>query len=167
MEGLGRLFDLEGCIIPVDLSGGATTGKRISLRDATGVAIVLFKGLEAGTDDPVLTFQQHKVNTGGTPANLATIDHYYQKSAVTYAGTEAWVKKTQAASQTVTLTSEAANQGIYVVQVNATSLSDGYHFVSVNIADAGSTAQLGGVFAILYDLNVQRAPASLVADLHA
>lgn len=167
MEALGRLFDLQGAVVPVDLSGGAVTGKRISLRDARGVAFVVFKGLEAGTDDPVLTFQQHKVNTGGTPLNLAVVTKYYSKAAVTYAGTEAWTKTTQAASQTVTLTSQAPNQGIYVVQISADSLADGYKYVSVNTADAGSTAQLGGILAVLYDLEIQRAPENLQATLHA
>lgn len=167
MEALGRLFDLSVGIVPVDLSGGAATGKRISLRDARGAALVVFKGLEAGTDDPVLTFQQHKVNTGGTPANLATITKVYQKAAVTLAGTETWAKVTQAASQTVTLTSQAANQGIYVVQIHADDLTAGYNFVSVNTADAGSTAQLGGALWILYDLEIQRKPENLAAALHA
>lgn len=166
MKGLGRLFDLAPGVIPVDLSGGAVTGKRISLRDARSVAFVVFKGLEAGTDDPVLTFQQHTANTGGTSANLAVVTEYYKKSAVSVAGTETWTKVTQAASQTVTLTSEAANQGIYVVQISADSLSDGYQYVSVNSADAGSTAQLGGILAVLFDLEVQRAPENLQASLH-
>lgn len=166
MEGLGRLFDVEIGIAPVDLSGGATTGKRCSLRDATGISILLIKGLEAGTDDPVLTFQQHKVSTGGTPANLAIIDHYYQKSAVTYLGSEQWVKKTQAASQTVTLTSEAPNQGLYLFEIGANDLSDGYGYVSVNIADAGSTAQLGTLIYVPHDIK-GRAATSLQALLHA
>lgn len=167
MRSLGRLFDLQGAIIPVDLSAGATTGKRISLQEARHVDIVVFKGLEAGTDDPVLTIQQHKVNTAGTPLNLATVDHYWKKSAVTYAGTEAWVLVTQAASQTVTLTSEAANQGIYVIEIEADELADTYKYVSVNIADAGATAQLGGVFYVLSNLEVARKPSNLRATLHA
>lgn len=167
MRALGRNYDLQGAIIDVDLSAGANTGKRISLADARHLDIVVYKGLEAGTDDPVLTILQWKVNTGGSSANLATIDHYWKKSAVTYAGTEQWALVTQAASQTVTLTSEAANQGLYVIEIEADDLSDGYKYVSVNTADAGSTAQLGGVFYILSDLEIQRKPSNLRASLHA
>lgn len=164
MYKLGYTFDLSPAIVPVDLSGGAQTGKRVNLRNAQSVNVVVFKGLESGTDDPVLTLQQHKVSSSGTPANLL-VDHYWKKSAVSLAGTETWTKVTQAASQTVTLTSEAANQGIYVIEINTKDLTDGYDYVSVNTADAGSTAQLGCVFYVLADLTVRRDPANLRAGL--
>lgn len=168
MEALGRLFDLHPNIVPVDLAGGAATGKRLSLKKATGVAFVVFKGAASTGTDPVLTLQQHTASTSGTSSNLVACDHYYQKSAATLAGTETWtrvVNNSGTPSQTVTLTGESDKQGIYVVEINASSLADGYAYVSINTADAGSAAQVGGILAITHDLTVQRAPANLAATL--
>jgi hypothetical protein len=167
MEGLGREFDLSVGAAPYDTNAGASTGKRVRLgTPANGVSIVLFKGVGLGTDVPVLTFKQHTAATGGTSANLATVKKWYAKSATTLAGTEQWVANTQAASATVTLTGEATKQGIYVFEIDADSLDDGYGYVSVDVADTGAAgAQLGGVLYILRDLMVQRDPTVLAASL--
>ncbi|MFJ6667419.1 hypothetical protein [Streptomyces sp. NPDC091383] len=164
-EGLGRAFDISVGLAPVDLSVGANTGKRVSLRNAAGVTIVFRKGAGGAGEDPVLTLQQHTAASGGSSANLASIDHYYYKSATTMAGTETWTRAAQSASQTVTLTGEAQKQGIYVFFVNGQSLADGYKYVSLSIADVGSTAQLGSVEYFLGDLTQQRTPGNLPAGL--
>jgi hypothetical protein len=53
-----------------------------------------------------------------------------------------------------------------VVEVQASELSDGYEWVSVNTTDSGTTTgKLGTVIAILYDLKVQRAPENLAAPV--
>lgn len=166
MEALGRVLDISAGIVVVDTQTGAMTGKRVSLKHATGISVVLHKGAGTGSDDPVLTFKQHTASTGGTSANLAVVDHYYKKSATTLAGTETWSKVTQTASQTVTLTSEATKQGIYVFEIAANSLTDTYGYVSLDVADTGSAgAQLGTVLYILHGLEIQRTPANLVAAL--
>jgi len=162
MEALGRIIDLGTGIAPYDTNAGAGTGKRVNLQDAGGITIVVYKGAGSGTDDPVLTFQQHTLSSGGTTSNLATIDHYYGKTEAALDNDEAWVKTTQAASQTVTLTGSAQLQGIFVFEIEADDLADGYAWVSVNIADTGSAgAQLGAVLYILRDLHVQRKPTNL------
>lgn len=164
MEGLGRLFDLAPGIIPVDISAGAVTGKRVYVGDCTAVSLVIYKGVEAGTDDPVVTFQEHKVSTSGTPITH-NIDHYYYKAHATAPETTAWVRVGGVATGAVTFTGLAALAGFIVVPINMTSLSDAYKYLSANTADAGSTAQLAGAFWILHDLNVQRAPANLAKTL--
>lgn len=164
MEGLGRLFDLAPGILDVDISAGAVTGKRVYLGDATGVSIVIYKNLEAGTDDPVLTLNQWKVSTSGTAIAL-NVDHYYTKAAASAQESATWTRVSMASGRTVTLTSQAANAGFAVIEINAQSLADTYKYISVDTADAGSTAQIAGLFFILHDLNVQRAPASLAKTL--
>jgi hypothetical protein len=162
MEALGREFDVVAGIAPVDTQTGAMTGKRVSLKNASGVTVVLYKGAGTGSDDPVLTFKQHTAASGGTSANLATIDRYYKKSATTLAGSETWTKTTQTAAATVTLTGEATKQGIYVFEISGSSLSDGYAYFSVDVADTGAAgAQLGATLYLLHDLYVQRTPANL------
>lgn len=168
-EGIGRLFDISIGAAPVDLSAAATTGKRVSLKNAAALTIVVFKAAGTAGDDPTVTLQQHTASSGGTSQNLATIDHYYLKNATTLAGTETWARKTQAAAATIAdpggAGTSAESQQILVIEVLGTQLADGYSYVSLNIADVGTNAQLGCVLYLLHDLTVGRAPEKLVAAL--
>jgi hypothetical protein len=168
MEGLGRLFDLSTGVVPVDLQT-AQTGKRVSLRNCGAVTIVLFKAAGTAGDDPTVTLQEHNASSGGTSQNLAIIDHYYLKNEATLDGDETWTRKTQSAAATIAdpggATTSAEEQQIVAIEVRGEQLSDGFSYVSLNVADTGTNAQLGGVLYILHDLDVQRAPANLVAPL--
>lgn len=173
MEGLGRVLDIAVALAPYDTNAGAGTGKRVSLRHATGCTIVCIKGQGTANDDPTFTLQQHTASTGGTSSNLAIIDHYYVKyaSATTLVGSEAWVKYTQAAAATIAdptgAGTSAESQLIMAVEVDAAKLSDGYGWISMSIADTGSAgAQLAAVLYILHDLEVQRKPANLANTLN-
>lgn len=164
MQALGREFDLGPGLVPYDTNAAAGTGRRISLKQAQGVAFVLFKGAGTGSDNPVLTLQEHTAASGGTSQNLARIAEWHAKAAASLDGTQTWARNTQAASATLTLTGQATNQGIYVVEVDAVMLSDGFTHVSLNVADTGAAgAQLGAVLAIVHGLVVQRTPANLPA----
>lgn len=165
MNGLGRLFDIGSCIMPVaDLAAGANTGHRIHLRNYETVAVVFAKGAaSAGTDSVVLTLQEHNAATGGTSQNLAVITDWYMKTeAAPMDGDEAWTETTQAAGATLTLSNAvmpAANQGIAVFEVEAGSLSAGFEWISVNIADPGSGGTIPGV--VLYvphGMKIERRP---------
>jgi hypothetical protein len=168
-EGLGRLFDISVGAAPVDLSSAAVTGKRVSLKRAAALTIVVFKGAGTAGDDPTVTLKQHTAASSGTSANLAAIDHYYLKNATTLAGTETWTRVTQSAAATIAdpggAGTSAESQQILAIPVLGTSLSDGYSYVSLDIADVGTNAQLGGVLYLLHDLTAQRAPANLQAAL--
>lgn len=165
MQALGREFDLAVGLVPYDTNAAAGTGRRVSLKRANGVSFVLFKGAGSGTDAPVLTLQEHNAASGGTSQNLARITTIYKKSASTLTGTEVWsVAVSQAAAATATLTGEATNQGIYVLEVEESWLSDGFSWVSLNIADTGAAgAQLGGVLAVVHGLAAQRGVTRLAA----
>jgi hypothetical protein len=165
MEALGRTLDVSVGAVPVDLSTAAVTGKRVALRNAQGLTVILFKGLSAaGGEMPVLTFNSWLASSGGSALPIAgAIDHYYAKSAVTLAGTEAWTRIAQTAASTVTLPAgEAVKQGIYVFELDGTKLADTYRYVSV---DVGASAQLGSVLYVLRDLEIQRTPQNLAAAL--
>lgn len=159
MEGLGRLFDLSAGVVPVDFATAASTGKRVSLKNAGGVTIVVYK--EAGADEnPTYTLKEHNAASGGTSQNLAVIDHFYHKREATLDGDETWTRTAQAAAATVT--GDGDVEEILVIEVDGTKLSDGFTHVSLDVSDSGATAgQLGCVLYLLRDLNVQRAPANL------
>jgi hypothetical protein len=166
MQGLGKLYDLSCDLAVYDTNAGAGTGKRVSLKNARSCAVVLFKAAGTGTDVPVLTLNEANASSGGSSQALAKITTWHKKSGTTLAGTETWTTTTQAAGSTLTLTGEATKQGIYVFEVSADSLSDGYGYISVDVADTGSAgAQWAGVLYILSDLEVKRSPANLAAAL--
>jgi hypothetical protein len=166
-EGLGRLFDLSAGIVPVDSQTAAMTGNRVSLRNAGAATIVVFKAAGTANDDPVLDLQQHTASTGGTTADLDIIGHYYIKQETTLDGDETWTRVTQTAASEVTLNATSAEtQMIVAIPVHAAQLSDGYDYISLDIADTGAAgAQLISALYILHDLKVQRTPANLVAPL--
>lgn len=163
---LGRLFDIGSAIVPVDLAGGANTGHRIHMKNAGGVAIVGFLAAGTAAENPVFDVQEHTAATAGTSADLDVVTTYYVKAEASLDGDETWTKATQAAASEVTdATWDDANQVIVVIEVQSEQLSDGYEWVSVNVADPG-TAHIGAALYILYDLKIQRAPANL-AQLNA
>lgn len=163
MEALGRSVDVVAGIVPVDLAGGAATGNRVSLVNADGVTIVYFTDPGTASEDVTITLQEHDAGSGGTSQNLAIIDHYYTKSAASdLDGSETWSEETQTAAATVTDVGE--NSELIVIEVDASSLSDGFTHVSVNTSDPGATAgKLGAVVYLLRDLSIQRTPSNLAS----
>lgn len=172
--GLGRIFDVGSVIVPVaDLAAGANTGHRIHMKNYGGIAFVALLGaVSGGTDTFVLDVQQHTAASAGTSADLDAVGvatatgvtRWHHKSETTLDGDETWTTVTQSAASEVSLTGAtySAQQQIVVIEVSADQLADGYEWVSVDIADPGSGGtRIGTVFAIMYDLKVQRAPASL------
>jgi len=165
MRGLGNVFDITVGINDVaDLAAGANTGKRVHMRNYDVLGVLLRKNAaSAGTDTVTITLQEHNANTGGTSQNLAVITDWYSKStAAALAGTETWVEATQAAAATLALTNAlvpAANQALVFFEVEAASLSAGFEWLSVNIADPGSGGTiLGGVTYFLSGLKIMRKP---------
>jgi hypothetical protein len=120
------------------LTTATTTKTRASLKDASGAAIILI-----GATSGAATIFQYTAASGGTETALNVTRYYTHASGV-------WTKVTQAAGNSVT----AATGGLLWVEVEASSLADGYSWVSASHAS--------GSFVILTrDLTVQRAPASL------
>lgn len=176
MEALGRLVDFAIGSTAVNIS--STTGKRVSLRNATGATcLISLAAAGTGTESVVATFQQHTAATGGTSANLTVIDHCYVKTATALAGTEQWLRVGQTASQTLTLadtltttgsatsvTAFAQKQALIAVEIHAPQLSDIYAYVSVNFG-ALTNARVGSVTWVLHDMQVRRFPTSLAPTL--
>lgn len=164
MKDLGFAFDIGVGINPVaDLAAGNNTGKRVHLRNYDELGVLFFKNAaSAGSDDVVITLQEHNANTGGTSQNLAGITSWYRKSVASpLLGTEQWVETVQAAGATLTLAGAtfATHQQMVFFQINAAQLSAGFEWASVNIADPGAGGTiLGGVFYIMSGLKIMRRP---------
>lgn len=167
MQALGRLFDI-GLGAPPAATNGAVTGKRIHLKNCGGVTVVLVAGVAAGGDDLQVDLQQHTVGSGGSPADLDVITEYWLKSATAIDNSEAWTKYTQAAASEITVAASETTdieQNILVFEVEATELSDGYEWISVNVPDLGAGDKTLAVLYFPRDLHVQRAPSNLAALL--
>lgn len=172
MRGLGNVFDIcSGIPVIADIAAGANTGHRVHMRNYETCAVVFHKGVaSAGTDTVIITLQEHNAATAGTSQNLAVITDWYMKSEASLDGDETWTETTQAAGATLTLSNAvlpAANQGIVVFEVEAASLSAGFEWISVNIADPGSGGTIPGtVLYVMSGLKIMRNP-SLLAQPNA
>lgn len=164
MEALGRLFDIGTGWAPVDAQS-AQTGKRCSMKNATGCTIVVFKAAGTAGDDHSYDLQQHTAASGGTTADLDCVDHYYLKAEATLDNDEIWVRHAQTAASEITEAgaagTSAEEQQILVIEVHSSQLSDGYSYISLNAGGEGSNAQLSGCLYILHGLMDQRKPANL------
>lgn len=164
MEGLGRLFDIGICAVPVDLNtADGFTGKRLAMSVADSVTIVAVVGVAAsGTDDLTFDVLQHTAYTGGTTADLDEIDHFYIKSETALDNDEPWVRVAQSAASEVVVAGAtyAALQKLVAIEVNGAMLSDGYTHISVDCT-AGNVAQLAAVLYFPHELRYQRKPANL------
>lgn len=162
MEGLGRLYDVNLNCVPTDAVAAAVTGKRTHLKNAGGCAfIVITTG--ASTDVLDVDLQQHTAATGGSTSDLDVITRYYYKSETTLDGDETWTKGTQVAASEITNVGAASEELLLVIEVDAAQLSDGYEWVSLDFPDQGTngTKHVASI-CLLRDLEVQRAPATLV-----
>ena len=166
MDALGRLFDISVGWAPTSMHA-TLTGNRVCLANYGGCTIVFFAQATGTTDDPAPSLQQHTAYTGGTSAPLPIMDTIYRKSETTLDGDEAWTKTTQTAATIMTVVAgEAECQNLYVIEVDADQLTDGYTHISVNHADLGTDAKQCCVLYILRDLKVQRTPANMPNALH-
>jgi len=124
--------------------------KWIAVKPAGGIAFVGY--LTGGVGD-TFTLQEAKDAAGTGAQNLAVITDYHTNTGD---GSDAWVKRTQAAAATVA-TAAAANQNAIEIEVQGTSLDDTYTYVKLN--SSGSAT----VTAVQVDLSPQRQAAALPA----
>lgn len=161
-KALGCCVDVIPGIVPVDLQD-AQNGDYVSLKNAQGVLVLLFKGAGTAGDDPVLTFQQAEDVSGTNVKNLAVVTEHHQKQG-TLTSVGAWTRVTQTASQTLSLNATSAeNQGLYAIEIEADQLDvdNGFDCIRVNVGDVGGNAQIGGLLYVLHGLRYPAAPANL------
>lgn len=163
MKPLGMSFDLAAGIVPLDLQT-ARTGDYVSLKNAQGVAIIIFKGVGTAAQDPVFTLNQATAVAGTGAKACAVISTIYKKQGPLLSAVSGWTEVTQAAATTFTGDGTSAEeQAIYVIQVDSDELDvdNGFDCISVDCADVGGNEQLGCVLYLLYGLRHQAAPANL------
>lgn len=161
---LGRTFDIA-CVAAVqDLDAGNVTGNRINLRHAGVCTFVVFADASSDGADLNVDLQEHNAASGGTSQDLDIITSWFKKDETTLDGDETWTKTTQSAASEISAVAGSAEvENLWVIEVRSEQLSDGFDWVSLNIADVTTAAKYGGVLAILSDLHIQRAPENMPA----
>ncbi|GGQ83796.1 hypothetical protein [Streptomyces flaveolus] len=139
-KALGRIFNTTP----------AADGVWIALKGAAGVTFACY--LAGGVGD-TYTLQEARDASGTGAQNLAVVTEYHTSTGN---GSDTWTRRTQAAAATV-VTAASATQNAAVVEVEGTSLSDGYKYVKITSTGNGT------VNAITRDLMAGRAPANLPA----
>jgi len=165
---LGYTVDIGPLWAPVDLHTAGATGLRVSLKNARScIFVVSLAAAASGTDDLVFTLNEHTAKTAGTTQVFSNITTAWVKSATTLAGTEAWVKTTQAVGSTFTLpgATYATKQVELAIQVNAPDLDATFNYVSLSVAATAVVARLGSGLTLLTDLQKRFDPASMPATL--
>ena len=158
---LGKAFDISNALSIVDLNTADNTGLMVNMKNAAVCTFVFFGDAGTAGADLVFDLQESNALSGGTTRDLEIITDWFKKEETTLDGDETWTRVTQSAASEVTVTNTGADvEQIYVFEVRAEQLSDGYEYLSLNIADS-TQAKIGGVLAILSGLKVQRKPENL------
>jgi hypothetical protein len=168
MYKLGYTVDAGPVAAVQDFHVGAVTGKRVNLRNAQScIFLINMAAAASGTDDLVFTLNEHTLSAAGTTTALANITTWWLKQATTLAGTETWVKQTQAAGSTLTIpgASYATKQVMAALQVNTKDLDDGNDYISLSCAVTAAIGRFGSINVLLTDLVTKRDPANLAATL--
>lgn len=141
MEGLGRLFN----VVPVCTAGGA-----INISGCSAVSFVITGSTAVPTLLIAPSFAGSYISTGFAP-----ITRVYWTTSTT--GTVAWSKATITAAATYThgTTTGLTTATASVFTVFTSQMLAGYDYIKCTVTGSGIGA------AILHDLTVQRAPASL------
>lgn len=132
-------------ISPIDLNAGANTGGRFDMQKFKRVTFICVLAAGTTTTTHSIALKQHTVSTAGTPAALSVDNPYFHKIGAATSFTKV---TPVAAADTYDLHSALADSAsIVVFEVLQENLTDGYRYVSLDIADTGG-AQLGSVIAI-------------------
>jgi hypothetical protein len=140
MEALGRLFNYRHL----------ADGGWIRVDQSTDIAFLCYL---TGAVGDTYTLQEATSSAGAGAQNLVAFDHFY---TCTGDGSDAWVRRTQAAAATV-VTAASAAQNSMCCEVSANKLSAGFKYVKLTSTGAGL------VTALQADLAVQRRPDNLPA----
>lgn len=127
--------------VPIDLQAGSNDGDWFNMAGFDSVVCIFFKAAGTAGDDPTVTMSQATSNAGGGATGLSFTRVDVKQGTLT--SVAQFTTVTQSAASTYTDATSAEIQAIWVVEVSAEDLADGYKFVRMRVSDVGSNAQLG------------------------
>jgi hypothetical protein len=168
-RGLGKDFDIIPAIVPVNLNTGANTGNRVHMKNYRNCAVVIFASIGTAASDLAVDLQESNAATGGTKQDLDIVTKYYIKDALSLTSATTWAEISQSAASEISDTggagTSAEHSQVVVIEVDATQMSDGFEWLSIDVPQPGAT-KLGCAFYVMTGLQVQRKPQNL-ADPNA
>lgn len=144
---------IEVGAVPIDTTGAAVTGDRVSLANYGHVTVIIQQGAWAG-GTPAVTLKQHTAASAGTTSALAFTE-YWSQTGLTGTG----YTRTAVTSNTFNLTATA--NVTTVIEVDAATLSSDSEYFSCNIASPGANADL---ICVMYVLSQPRYAQAAVPD---
>lgn len=140
-------------IQPVNLNTAGNTGLRVDMANCKRVTFLVILAGGTTTTSLGISLHQHTVATSGTPIALAIDSPYYYKVGAATSFTK--VAPVSAADTYDMHAIVGDNVAILVFEVLAEQLTQGYRYVSLDIAQPGVT-EIGAVLALA---DVEYAPA--------
>ena len=152
MPKFAEQYNIHPSFIPVDLSSAANTGDWFGLEGYGKIVFLFISAVGTAGDDPTLTVQEATANDGTGAQNLVVVDKVWVKQAATSLNsTGTYTMATQTAAATYTEATAAEQVAMWILEIDAEQMTDGYDFINCSCSDVGTNAQLGAMFAILCD----------------
>ena len=133
--------------IPIDINGAPQTGDIVNME---GFSHFTFVGINGdGTGAITYTLREQDTNSGGNAADLVVIKDYWEKThATVFTGVGSFARTTQTAAATVVTTSNQVSMIVFTVE--ATALSAGFNYLSVNLSESMGGAVIDSGMYILH-----------------
>lgn len=165
MSDLMERFDIISAFVPVNLAAANNTGDYISLKHASRVACVLFKGVGTAGDDPTIGIQQ-ATTVAGAGAKPLAIARIWTKQDTLLSTVGTFTLVTQTAANTYTDATSAEDQAVWSVVVDADELDVDNNFDCLRMycTDVGGNAQIGAGFYIMESKAPQAILPSPIVD---
>ncbi len=125
---------------PVDINGGAT-GDRFKMNNHGHATILVQVGASAAAFTKILV-KECNAASGGTATAIA-FDYYAEETA---AGDTLGAKQTATAEG---VTPSANDNIFYVIELDASELSDGFNWVEVELTNASGNSVIASISALL------------------
>ena len=143
---IAEVIDIIPAIVPSDFHGQTNNGLWVSMASPWRVGILVFKGTGTAAQDPVLTLNQATDNAGtnSKALNFTRIRTKYGSTALSQTTMNQWSLVTQAAANTFTMTSQAANCAMVFIEVREADvdIQNGFKFIQLSVASVGANAQI-------------------------
>ena len=169
---LGRSFDIIEGFPAVDLQTAPNTGDWVAVGGSESVLVLFISGVGTAGDDPTLTIQQAKDNSGGSvkALNIVTspVQIWKKQAATDLSAVTKWADASGDVATNTWTHSNAAEQSVMVaVEFLGQDLdfANDFGFLRATVADVGANAQPGCLLYLPSNLTYGASPDSLPSKL--
>ena len=147
---------VEGMIVPKDITGAAQTSDILSLKESAGIAIVITQGAWAG-GTPAVTLTQCQ-DVSATGAKALGFTEAYRKTGLS---NTLWTRF-DVTSNTFNLTTTANTVTLIEIGPEQLDRDNGFDCIRLDIASPGANADLLSAAGYLYNIRNAGDPAVII-----